>query len=212
MPVYKHKQRAKDAFLNGPATMVGPAPTTPHVHDFSDDYRERLFLLWYKMGKPEITAFVKNAPPDEQNENKVPKIQTLHTWSRERDWIARADALDAQVSREVENLAIQEKVEMFKRHAQVGKELMDKGIAYLNDAEHGGIDSANAALRAIFDGAELEKQSRGVPQALLRLADMSDTQLANIIETLIGGRDVAQLLDGGASEEVIDGEMSEVEE
>jgi len=177
----------------------GPPPGTPEKAPFSTDYKERLFMMWYKAGKPEITSFCRKYLIEDEN-GHTPTKERVTVWANREGWRERAGVMDAEVSRELENMAIQEKIAMFKRHAEIGKTVMEKGFDFL---ETEGFDKASDALKAIFDGAELEKASVGIPQALLKLSSMTDTQLSSLIENLIGGKDMAELLSPEESDDEV---------
>ena len=77
---------------------------------------------------------------------------------------------------------VNERIEMFREHAAIGKEIKDFGLDYLRVQ---GLKSDMAALRAIADGVQLERSSRGLADSLARLAEMDDTKLLKEINKLL---------------------------
>ena len=148
---------------------------------YSMDYVERCFLLWYKLGRPSATELMKHIPPDLETGDTV-HYQMLTKWPTVYAWNERADVLDAEVSRQIEIQAINEKVEMLRRQADLGKMLQDAGAEYF---ETHAIDSDRTALGAIKTGVEIERNARGIPDALLKIAELKDEELGDIVGKLL---------------------------
>lgn len=156
----------------------------PSTTPFSEDYIESCFLTWFNNGRPQIGKLVTMLPRDDLG--RTVAKDTLARWMRDRAWNERADDLDSEVSRSVEQIAVQQKVEMFQRHALVGGEMIDKGIQYLR--EH-GLDKSADAIKMIIEGVRIEKSSIGIPQALMEVSSMSDAKLMSVIARLMSGSD-----------------------
>lgn len=169
---------------------------------FTEAYRELVFLAWYRNGRPAAAAMGASLPSDDSG-NKV-SLSTLEHWINQYQWDARADYLDAEVAHKVENQAVQEKVEMLKRHADIGKTLQDQGTAYFK--EH-PVNNPSIALKMILEGAEMERESRGLPDALLKISQLSDETLESTVQKLL-----ARVKPDEAIMATISDESSEIQE
>lgn len=149
-------------------------------NSYSMDYVEKCFLIWYKLGRPVITEFIKHVPSD--IDGSTVSYNSLVKWPIRYAWNERADVLDAEVSRQIEIQAINEKVEMLRRQADLGKKLQDAGQEYF---ENNPIESDRTALGAIRTGVEIERNARGIPDALLKIAELKDEELGDIVSKLL---------------------------
>lgn len=171
---------------------------------YSDIYIESSFISWYKLGRPVLTVFATKMTPDENG--RIPPQETFTQWRRDYNWEQRADILDAEVSHQIELRAVNERIEMLNRQAVSATELQESGMAYLN--EH-GFEKAADALRAVIQGAELERASRGLPTALVEISKMENSKLQDVVQKLmkrVTPEEAEQLSDG----KVIEGESEEV--
>ena len=173
--------------------------------DFSTTYREIAFSLWYKAGRPSLRRLVTVLPVAEEN-GKVPTKFTLENWLNMYDWPSRADVMDAEVAREVERMAIKEKIDMLRRHAEAGQKLIARGMAFLDTF---GIDKSADAIRAIVAGMDAERLSRGLQIALGELEDMSNEQLVRFVEQKISA---AASASSESQEDAIEGVVQEVDD
>ena len=148
---------------------------------FPASYIEECFLIWYKHGRPAMTEILKFIPPEELS-GDIPRYQTIGIWAKNFAWHERADVLDAEVSRLVEIQAINEKVAMLQRQAKLGEMLQDKGKEYFDTHV---IDNDRTALGAIKTGVEIERNARGIPDALLKIAEMRDEELGDVVSKLL---------------------------
>jgi len=176
--------------------MAKPIPGNSMEHvGFSDDYKEKTFFIWYSSGKLEGLRLLDLLPKDIYD--RKPNLTTISTWINKLGWRERADVLDVEVAHRIERMAIEEKVEMFNRHALVGREMQDKAIDYFNKND---ITSGNVALRLLVEGVEIERQSKGVPGALERLSKMNNEELEKTVERLLQKADsptsLPEIVDG----------------
>ena len=148
---------------------------------FPASYIEECFLIWYKHGRPAMAEVIKFIPPEELSGDTV-RYQTLNVWAKHFAWYERADVLDAEVSRLVEIQAINEKVQMLQRQAKLGEMLQDKGKEYFDTHV---IDNDRTALGAIKTGVEIERNARGIPDALMKIAEMRDEELGDVVSKLL---------------------------
>lgn len=158
---------------------IGPV----HGRVFSDSYLEEAFLLWYQSGRPNIKAFMNTIPKDELG--RIPNYNVILDFRRRRHWDERADELDVEVAKKIETLTVEAKVKMFERHAAIAKKMVEAGEKYFN--EHPSMENVHAAIKAVVEGTKIERESRGIPDALLGISNLSDQKLLKTIERLMSG-------------------------
>ena len=91
-----------------------------------------------------------------------PTLRTLYEWSRIHHWQDRLADLERE-ARQAAHEARREAVrEMYERQAKEALLLQLKGAAWLASLEAGDA-SAEAAIRAVVEGARLERVARGEP-------------------------------------------------
>lgn len=148
-------------------------------YDFSEEYKNDVFMVWYRAGKPTMFTLLNIIP--ETVDGRKPARTTL------RDWITvfnqKAEVLDQAVRDEMNNRMILEKIEMLNRHAEVAVEMQEKSLKYLR-SKKSDLNSA-AAVRMLVDGIRIEKESRGIPRILSKMAGMSDDDLLKEAEKLL---------------------------
>lgn len=143
---------------------------------YSLDYQNACFAIWYKAGKPQnYSHILKILPKDEQG--RSPSKALLNDYWLP-DWRQRADVLDAESNNILDRNLIQARVEMLENQAKIGVTLQKLGLDYFS--EH-NMDDPAVALRAIVQGVEMERNSRGLSVALQRISNMSDSQLQSEI-------------------------------
>lgn len=162
-------------------------PTSPTTKTFPQSYVEKVFRIWYNHGKPSAKQLMKFVPPSLDEWGRVPNWSTVESWL-EDFFVPRARELDEEVKRQLDSLVIKEKVEMLKRHAEVGVQMQNMSIEYLN--EHRDEISAPAAVRMLVEGIRIERESRGIPAALDKIRDMNDEELMDEIKQLVTGAGV----------------------
>lgn len=148
---------------------------------YSDAYKEKAFVAWYSAGCPTGERFALCLPTDENG--RVVQADVAKKWIRDFGWRDRANALNEEVARQIERRAVEVRVEMLNRQAEAGKLLQEKGLKYLDEHE---FEKAGEALKAVISGAELERASRGLPDALLKVAEMKDEDLSKVLSNLLG--------------------------
>lgn len=151
---------------------------------YTDDYRHNCFLAWYQAGAPRGKRMMAVLPRDEHG--RLPSYSLILKWRREDVWDDRAKQLNDEVRQKMEESAVERKIEMYEHHAEIAQELINTGLEYL--VEH-GVDSSTTALKAILEGAKLEKASIGIPEFLRRLSDMSNDRLEKEAAALLGDLD-----------------------
>lgn len=152
---------------------------------YTDKFIDGCFYIWYEGGKSFGRDLLDKLPVTEKGNR--PNIITIQKWSDENGWIERADALDAKASLEMDKEVIDKRVKMYKRHAEVGDELIKEGMNFLKkQSENGGIKTENAALRALELGMQTERVSVGVADMVRKIGEMTPDQLDNELQKLLG--------------------------
>jgi hypothetical protein len=149
---------------------------------FPPEYQYEIFLLWYNNGRPssrKLHAMI----PEAQQQGVKPSRETLSVWIR-TNFEPQAEKMLDQISKEMEARTVKEKVEMLKRHVEVGVEMQNTGMDYIE--ENKDQITPSTAVRLVIEGVRIERESRGVPQALQQMIDQSDEDLAEEIIGLIG--------------------------
>lgn len=139
---------------------------------FEGTYRETCFNIWVSQGAPDSLEKTQEIIPANDDGEK-PATSTLRTWF-DQDWKLRADNINSRALEIADEDLIQRKAEMLKEQAERGKKLQMMGIEYL---EKENFDSSSSAVSAVVQGAKLERESRGIGDLLVRMSQMSDTDL-----------------------------------
>ena len=150
---------------------------------FSDDYKYQTFLLWYNSGRPGGKK-LRQMIPSNWGET-IPTSATLHIWVNGEKFQSQAEELDKQVSIELESRLVKEKVEMLSRHSKLGVYMQNMATDYLEKNESSL--SANAAVRLLIEGIRVERESKGIPQALEKMMNKTDEELLEEIKSLTEG-------------------------
>ena len=174
---------------------------------YSADYKEKCFLSWYAHGKP-TGATARAFMPEDEN-GRVVSAELLFQWKKDGRWKDRASQMDVEVQRKVQAKAIEEKVLMLQRHAEMAFKVVKMGYEYLIE---NGFGSANTALKAFTEGIKIERDSRGLSQAIQKVSELSDEKFDETIAKLLSGLsedEVAQL--SAVADEVVEGEVKELD-
>ena len=153
----------------------------PVAIKYSDAYKEACFFVWYQnRGKTKFHANDGFPPSDD---GKIPSLTTVLKWRNGLGWIERADAMDGEVSRNMEKDAIKMKAEAIKKLAKVAETIVDEGVQFIKENK---FDSSSAAVRAILGGAELMARFTGMGELMLSISKMSDSQVEKEFYHLLG--------------------------
>lgn len=149
--------------------------------NYRQGYVDELFLLWWKQGRPSIKKFHASIPPND--DGNTPSFETLNNWKIE--WIKKAEELDAEFYGQVAAEAMADKAEMLRRHTTVATKMQDMAIKYLeeNEAEL----TINNATRLLIEGVRIERESRGIPDALDKMSEKTDDELMKELQKLVSG-------------------------
>jgi len=165
---------------------------------YPEGYRQQIFVIWYNAGKPSSKKLFNIIPPWEYN-GKKPAVAALKHWIDDV-FVIQSKNLDDQVMRKLNEKLVEEKLEMLQRHADTGKEIQDIAFKYIKD----NTDklNINSAARLWIAGVEVERDSRGIPDALKKLNEMSNEDLMKKLEDIIVQSPGELLPENG--EEIID--------
>jgi hypothetical protein len=138
---------------------------------FPQETHDQAFYLWYKMGKPEYSILEKAM---KEKDGKSPGIGTLQHWKNLDSWDEHADALDGIADNSMDKEIIKQRAELIRKQADIGKELIDMGMNYLQNE---GLDNSADAIRAIGKGAELQEKELGWAAVFAELANATEDDL-----------------------------------
>lgn len=147
---------------------------------FTDEYKNSVFMIWYRAGRVNPVTLYGIIPLSP--EGKKPTRVTLGHWLDE--YRPRADELDELVKDELDGRLVKEKIEMLNRHADIALEIQGKALDYLRDKEKSDLNAASA-VRLLVEGIRIEKESRGIPRILSKMAGMTDDDLLKKAEELL---------------------------
>lgn len=147
---------------------------------FIPDIREKVFYIWYNNNRP---GFLKTKQLIKEH---LPNIELPQDWSL-KDWIAdfnaRAFDLDQRIHEQIEAIVISEKVEMMKRHATTALTMQDMALEYLTS--HKNDIAPTSAIRLLVEGIRIERESRGIPEALEKMSKLTDEEILSEIKQLM---------------------------
>ena len=147
--------------------------------EFSDSYRNDLFLIWYNGKQPAAKRLWEMTPEDWGSK---PAVDTVRHWIKDI-FRPRAEDLDKRLAQEIEGRLVQEKVEMLHRHAELGRKIQQKALDCLDKIDPEDL-SSNAAVRLLVEGVRIERDSVGLPQAIEKMINASDEDLLNKVQEL----------------------------
>ena len=121
----------------------------------------------------------------------APNLRTLYTWSSRYHWQDRLADLERQAGVAAEEARREAIGEMYERQAKEGLLLQQRGAEWLSSS---GAEAASpeAAIRALVEGARLERLARGEPGERTHtegeitngeLANFSTEELRRLVET-----------------------------
>ena len=148
---------------------------------FSEDYKRKVFLLWYNKGRLPGAKLLPLMELDEQGYK--PTKTTLNVWIR-NEFVPHADELDGQVEEQIGAEIVKQKIEMLERHAKLGKDLQDISITRLREiANQEGLSEAGS-LRLLEFAVKLERDSKGIPEMIKKVMNLSDDDLLSKIKEI----------------------------
>jgi len=171
---------------------------TPNGKTFyPDSYKMEVFKTWYRYGKPPGKKLRDMIPPEELS-GSIPTSHLLNIWIS--GFKEEAEILDEQVKQELEARLVQEKIEMLNRHADLGVKMQDMAYSYL--VEHEDELKAPTAIKLLIEGVRIERESKGIPQALDKMLNLPEDKLLSEITALLNKAPVEfEEIDYGTDEE-----------
>lgn len=168
--------------------------------EYTDQYIDQCFYAWYDNGKTTGKTLLDKLPKSDSG--NTPGLMTIKKWADEYNWIARADALDGEISLALDKTVIQKRVEMYEKHADLAGELIDMARDFLSkQVEGGGLKTENAALRALELGIDVERKSVGVSDMVRKIGEMTPDQLDNELRKLLGQKTESEFIIEGETKE-----------
>ena len=126
-----------------------------------------------------------------ESAGEAPTLRTLHEWSRRHHWQDRIVELERQAQRAEDDARVSAMREVYDRQAKEALLLQQKGTEWLAAMRPEG-GTAEDGIRAVVEGARLERLARGEPSerqevqgevgVSARLASMSDDELDRLIK------------------------------
>jgi len=153
-----------------------------HTKKFPPGYIDEVFAIWYDAGKP-VAPQLQQVIPEYALLKEKPETHVLREWMKSESWIERAEQLDLEYRRNLDEKHILSKVEMFERHAEVGREMQTISLAWLQENKENL--SPGTAVRMLVDGINIEQGAAGIPDALKKMMDMKDEDLKDEIAQLL---------------------------
>ena len=141
--------------------------------NFSEDYLEQCFQIWYSANQPTNMNLLQEALP-ETPEGKKPGVAFLRQVRDTYGWIERADALNARAIAKVEETLVTQKSEMLKRQAETAFTIGKLAENYLLSD---GFDTSASAVNAIKWAQEEERTVRGVSEMMIKISKMTPDEL-----------------------------------
>lgn len=164
------------------------------VRAYSDAYIEQCFQAWYENDCLSIRKYHESdfLPKDEHG--RIPHFNTLASWFDERGWWVRKDALDAQVSVQIDDKLVAQKVMMLEEQAATYRQIRKKAAEHLLENP---FDSSAAAVSALVKSSQEERIVRGISKTIQRLAEIGDEELMKEIKQLAerAGADIIDMDD-----------------
>ena len=112
---------------------------------------------------------------DEDGQRSVPSVRTLYEWSRRYRWQDRIARLERQAREAADEARVEVLREMYDRQAREALLLQQRGTEWLAEFAAGQA-SPEAAIRAIVEGAKLERLARGEPSDRTAQEGANDVQ------------------------------------
>ena len=158
-----------------------------HTKKFPPGYVDDVFAIWYDAGKPVATQLY-NIIPEYALLKETPTKHVLREWMKNAVWIEKAKQLDEKSDLRFDERHILSRVEMLERHAEVGREMQIISLKWLRDNKEDL--SPGTAVRMLVDGIDIEQATAGIPEALRKMRDMKDEDLADEIKEILANTPV----------------------
>lgn len=150
-------------------------------HKFSDDYKNTVFMIWWKHSKPTVLK-LKNLIPTDPETGITPSEPTLRLWIKDY-FIPKSAEMDQEFYDQVQEISIQEKVEMLQRHSATAVTMQELAKNWI--IEHGDQLTMSSAIRLLIEGVRIERDSKGIPDALQKMSELSDDELLDEVKQIL---------------------------
>jgi hypothetical protein len=171
-------ENAKDA-----VSIVESSENAPGSR-YSPGYIDAVFTVWYSSGKISSYKLVHRLPDPKEFglATGYPSEPTIDSWIKNK-FKERADLLDDEVSRQLADHLIAERVAMLKGHTLIAKEMIDMSLSYLRENQNKL--SPNSAVRLLVEGVRIDRESSGIPRTLEKMAASPDDDIVSLIEDML---------------------------
>jgi len=132
------------------------------------------FDVYFRLGAVRSIERVREELVRRYGEAPVPR--TLYSWSSRFQWQHRIARLEHEARVAEDEVRVAEVKEMHERQAKAGLLMQQKGTEWL--LAIAGVVDASTALKAIFDGAKLERIARGQPGERQEIQGEIESRLA----------------------------------
>lgn len=166
------------------------------ITSYNPAYKESVFALWYSSNKPSAAKLSGMVPDDESG--RKPAASLISKWMEDGDWYVRADILDERASESLEKVLVTDRVEIFKKQADIGRKLQEIGMEYIESDDFK--INALTALKMVIEGAQLEKESVGLTIALTKIYSLGDSDIQSEIKKLLAKADKEDVVEGDVEE------------
>jgi hypothetical protein len=147
---------------------------------YTEGYKNELFYLWWKMGKPAAGRFILEIRP--QEDGKTPNQLTVQRWITE-EWEERAKPLEDEIRANFEKDLVAEKIAMYREQAAQAKDLRKQAFNWL--VEHADELTPSTAVRLWETCINIEHTVSGVPEALDKMMNMDNEELEEAARELL---------------------------
>lgn len=182
MSMVSQQRSLNEGIENAAESMLTERPA--QGTQFTAIYVDAVFSIWYNASKPNPRRLV-NMTPDPIKYGLAmsrPSETALKKWI-DTIFIDRAAVLDEEVAKQLADRLISEKVAMLDAHAVVAAEMQEMALTFLR--KNRNKLNSNSAVRLLVEGVRIERESRGIPRTLEKLADRSDEELLAQIEDML---------------------------
>ena len=160
--------------------------------DFTQDYKMKIFTLWYNLGKPSPERLYSEIVTQDIKEGfsgAMPSKTTVYMWVT-KDFEAKATFLDMEAAKSIEKQLVGQRIQMLNTHAKYGQELAEMGMAFLKE---NGLGNSRNALSAVIEGLRIEKESSGAPVKFTELSKLTDEELVGELQKIIEGSPILSI-------------------
>jgi hypothetical protein len=113
------------------------------------------------------------------------RLPTLEGWSRVYTWQARLGAVQAEERRKRLAAEQEARAKMNQRHIQTAQGFQAKVVQWLKNADS-TLDKPGDVLAAWKVSVEVERKAMGIPEVLMHLQAMTDDQILDRYQELMG--------------------------